>query len=197
MADGRGMIHAAQPNMQVDELMTRDVASCAPTDSLNIAAEIMWRRDCGCVPVVGKDLVPVGIVADRDACMGAYTRGQSLHAIQVQDVMAKPVLSCLPDDDLVTVERLMRDNQVRRLPVCDQAGKLVGIISLSDLARANSRKAPGGKRSRVTRSGDIADVLAALSEPRSHAMATVSFAPEPGEAESRPKSPIKRGHARR
>lgn len=157
----------------------------------------MWERDCGCVPVLDKDRVPVGIVTDRDVCMGAYTQGLSLHAMQVQSIMAKPVLSCLPDDDLVMAGKLMRDNKVHRLPVCDQAGKLVGIVSLSDLARANGRKASGGGTGRAVRSSEIAEVLAALSEPRAHSVSAVSFGPEPGEAEYPPKPPIKRGHARR
>ncbi len=82
--------------------MVREVGSCAPTDSLNVAARLMWERDCGCVPVVDRDNVVVGIVTDRDICMGAYTQGCSLHLIQVQDVMGTPVVCSEPDDDLIT-----------------------------------------------------------------------------------------------
>ncbi len=183
--------------MLVEELMTRDVAFCAPTDPLNITARIMWERDCGCVPVVEKDMIPVGIVTDRDACMAVYTQGLSFHFIQVQSAMGQPVVSCLPDDDLVTAERLMRDNKVRRLLVCDLAGRLVGVISLSDLARAKDRKALEGEKGPAVRSSEIAEVLAAVSQPRAHAIAAISFGPESGELEYQPGAPIKRGHARR
>jgi CBS-domain-containing membrane protein len=183
-------------SMEVDKLMTRDVAFCAPTDSLNIAARIMWERDCGCVPVVDKDMVPVGIVTDRDACMGAYTQGLSLHAIQVQTVMAKPALTCAPDDDLITAEKLMRDNKIRRLPVCDLAGRLVGIISLSDFAREAARERLGGK-GRVVQGTEVAEVLGAVSELRPHTAMSIPFSPEPGEVEYPRKPPVKRGHANR
>jgi len=85
--------------MKVRDLMAYEVAACRPTDSLNIAAHLMWEYDCGCVPVVDRENVVVGIVTDRDICMGAYTQGRSLHVISVQEVMGRPVISCEPDDD--------------------------------------------------------------------------------------------------
>jgi len=183
-------------NMKIWELMERDVASCARTDSLNIAARIMWERDCGCVPVVDRNNLVVGMVTDRDICMGAYTQGRSLHLIQVQDVMARPAVSCEPEDDLVTVESLMRDNKIRRLPVCDGDGKLVGMISLSDIAVESQRERRAG-RDRLIRSTEVADILGAVSQPRSHAVASIPFAPEAGEVEFTPKPPIKRGQTYR
>lgn len=176
--------------------MTRDVASCAATDSLNAAAKIMWERDCGCVPIVDRNMVLVGILTDRDVCMGAYTQGLNLHLIQVQTVMSGPVVSCLPDDDLITAEKLMRDNKIRRLPVCDSNGKPIGIISLSDLAREAEREQLGGK-GRAVRSSDLAEVLSAVSEPRPYAAMHIPFGPEAGEVEYPPKPPIKRGRANR
>jgi CBS-domain-containing membrane protein len=179
-------------DMKVWELMKREVASCAPSDSLNAAARIMWERDCGCVPVVDRNGRVVGIITDRDICMGAYTQGRTLHLIQVQDVMARPVVSCAPEDDLVTAEKLMRDNKVRRLPVCDSDGKLVGMISLSDIAleAERERRAGGG---RAIRSTEVAEILGAVSQPRPHALAPIPFAPEAGETEFAPKPPAKRG----
>jgi signal-transduction protein with cAMP-binding, CBS, and nucleotidyltransferase domain len=156
----------------------------------------MWDRDCGCVLVVDRSGVPVGIITDRDVCMGAYTQGLSLHAIQVQDVMSRPVVSCGPDDDLITAEKLMRDNKIRRLAVCDPDGKLVGIISLSDLA-LEAERARRGASKRLIRSSEIAEVLGAVSQPRSHAVTPIPFGPEPGEMEYPPSRPIKRGHGYR
>ena len=182
--------------MKVWELMEREVASCAPTDSLNVAARIMWERDCGCVPVVDRNNVVVGMITDRDICMGAYTQGRSLHLIQVQDAMGRPVVSCEPEDDLVTAEKLMRDNKIRRLPVCGADGKLVGVISLSDIAVEAERERRTGA-GRLIRSTEVAEVLGAVSKPRPHAVAPIPFAPEAGEAEFAPKPPGKRGQTHR
>ena len=182
--------------MKIWELMEREVASCAPTDSLNVAARIMWERDCGCVPVVDRNNTVVGMVTDRDICMGAYTQGRSLHLIQVQDVMARPVVSCELEDDLATVEKLMRDNKIRRVPVCDANRKLVGVVSLSDIAMESERERRAGK-DRLIRSTEVAEILGAVSQPRPYAAASTTFAPEAGEAEFMPKPPIKRGQTYR
>jgi predicted transcriptional regulator len=172
--------------------MASDVASCVPTDSLHIAAKVMWERDCGCVPVVDHSNVVVGIITDRDICMGAYTQGRSLHLIQVKDVMGSSVVSCEPDDDLITAEKLMRDNKVRRLPVCNVDGKLTGVISLSDIALEAERERHGGA-GRAIRSTEVAEILGAVSQPRAHALVSTPFAHEAGEAEFMPQPPPKRG----
>jgi CBS-domain-containing membrane protein len=182
--------------MRVKELMASEVVSCGPTDSLHLAAKLMWDRDCGSVPVVDHNNVVVGIVTDRDICMGAYTQGRSLHLIPVQDVMGASVVSCEPDDDLMTAEKLMRDNKVRRLPVCDADGKLTGVISLSDIALEAERERRIGS-GRAIRSTEVAEILGAVSEPRSHALVSTPFAPEAGETEFMPQPPPKRGQTYR
>jgi len=79
--------------MKAEKIMTREVASCRPDDTLNDAARIMWERDCGFVPVTAEDSGGrvVGIVTDRDLCMAAYTRGQRLADIRVGEVMSTGV----------------------------------------------------------------------------------------------------------
>jgi CBS-domain-containing membrane protein len=195
-SESYGMIHAVTTGMKVRDLMAHEVAACRPSDSANVAAHLMWERDCGCVPGVDRDNVVVGIVTDRDICMGAYTQGRSLHLIGVQDAMSRPVVSCEPDDDLITAEKLMRDNRVRRLPVCDADGKLMGVISLSDIAleAERERREDSG---RLIRSTEVAQILGAVSQTRAHAVVSIPFAPEPGEMEFTPKPPIKRGQAYR
>ena len=76
--------------MKVDLVMSKDVASCVPSETLNEAARIMWERDCGIVPVVesresGK---VVGVITDRDICIAAYTRGRPLAQIPIDEAMA-------------------------------------------------------------------------------------------------------------
>lgn len=152
--------------MNVEQIMTKDVATCYPDDTLNEAARLMWERDCGFVPVAepSPNRRLVGIVTDRDLCMAAYTRGRSLGEIRIGDVMSTGVRSCKPSDDLAAAETTMRDSQVHRLPVVDDADQLLGVISLADIAREAAREA-GSKRQEVT-VAEIGETLAAIRQPR-------------------------------
>jgi CBS domain-containing protein len=152
--------------MKVEQLMTKTVASCVPGDTLNEAARIMWERDCGVVPVVeaqGSQHV-IGMLTDRDICMAAYTKGQTLSQIQVRDAMSSGAQSCHPGQDVAEAERAMRDAQVHRLPVVDEADQLLGVISLADIAREAAREARF-KRQEVT-VAEVGETLAAISQPR-------------------------------
>lgn len=119
----------------IRELMTAATHRCYPTDQLSHAAQLMWENDCGCVVVVDHLDRVVGIVTDRDVCMGAYTQGKSLGEIPVSSVCATDVVTCRPEDTVDDVQRLMINHQVRRLPVVEEDGHLVGVLSLSDLAQ--------------------------------------------------------------
>ena len=119
--------------MKVADLMTRDVRACSIHESLNAAARIMWEHDCGCVPVVDGHGKLAGIVTDRDICMAAYTQGLPLEAIPVERVMSAQVVSCSRGDDLETAHRLMRTHEIHRILVADTRGRLIGILTLSDL----------------------------------------------------------------
>jgi CBS domain-containing protein len=121
--------------MNVEELMTRDVRTCAASDSLNDAARIMWEADCGCVPVVDADGTVVAMITDRDICMAAYTQGRRLMYMTVDSAASKNVVTIGKDESLRRAEELMRTAQVRRLPVIDSEGRIVGLLSLADLAR--------------------------------------------------------------
>jgi CBS domain-containing protein len=121
--------------MNVGELMTRDVGTCAASDSMNDAARIMWERDCGCVPVVDGDGKAIGMITDRDICMAAYTQGRRLMDMTVGSAASKHIVVIGENESLRRAEELMRHARVRRLPVVDAGGHMVGLISLSDLAR--------------------------------------------------------------
>ena len=120
--------------MKVQDVMVPDVQFCFPDDNLNRAAQIMWDHACGIVPVVDDARRVVGMISDRDVCMAAYTKGMRLDAIPVRDVMTKNLKTCAPDHDLSGAESIMSEGQVRRLPVVDAKGALLGILSLNDLA---------------------------------------------------------------
>jgi CBS domain-containing protein len=127
--------------MKVVELMVREVTACSPDDALNRAAQIMWENDCGCVPVVDRAARLVAMLTDRDICMAAYTSGRTLKDIRVSAAMSSEVFACRPDDELLDAQKMMREHQVRRIPVSDEQGRLVGILSLADIARAITSKA--------------------------------------------------------
>lgn len=153
--------------MKVEQLMTREVKVCTETDTLDRAAQLMWESDCGCIPVISAngDSGLVGVVTDRDIAMSAYTKGEKLRAVPIATAMAHKVIACHASDGISQAEAMMRDNQVRRLPVLDQNEHLVGILSLNDVAREAQREALGGKRAEVTGEG-VCETLASVCRPR-------------------------------
>lgn len=151
--------------MQVEKLMIRDVKSCGPQDHLNTAAQIMWDYACGCVPVLDENQRVVGMLTDRDVCMAAYTQGKPLHDIQVSTAMSHSVFFCSPSDDIVRAQKLLRENRIHRLPVIDAEGKLVGVLSLDDLALETERERKGIAKRELT-AAEIAETLAAVCHPR-------------------------------
>ena len=129
--------------MTVSELMTTPVCTCRNEDTLRVAAERMWDGDIGVVPVVNDEGRLTGILTDRDICMAAYLRGQTLEECRVDAVMRTDVAACHPDNSLEDVQEIMRTLQVRRLPVVDDEGRPVGMVSLNDLALAATRAENG------------------------------------------------------
>jgi len=148
--------------MHVHELMTHAPAVCTTTDHLTRAAQIMWERDCGSVPVLDEAGKLTGIVTDRDICMAAYTQGRALHEIPVSSVMSKVVYAVGPDATAADALDTMNRKAVRRLPVTDASGRLLGILSLADFTRVARESAA---RRAPTRDAVI-DALAAVSTPR-------------------------------
>jgi len=136
--------------VKVKELMVRDVRTCQADDDLNRPAQIMWETDCGTVPVVDAAGIVKGMITDRDICMAAYTKGRCLDAIHVRSTMAREIAACSPEDTLEAALATMRKARVRRLPVTERNGRLVGILSLNDLAREASREVESGGRNPIT-----------------------------------------------
>jgi CBS-domain-containing membrane protein len=121
----------------------------------------MWDHDCGAVPVVGEDAKVVGIVTDRDICMATWSRGRAPGHISVAEVMSKNVFCCRREDSILGAEALMRANQIRRLPVVDREQRLVGMLSLADIARA-SEAAPKLGLGRDASGDGLATTLAGI-----------------------------------
>ncbi|HEX7672291.1 MAG TPA: CBS domain-containing protein [Polyangiaceae bacterium] len=150
--------------MIVSQLMSRNITTCTPQDSLADAARKMWEQDIGCLPVLDAEGHVNGIVTDRDACMAAYTQGRPLSAISVDSAMARCVHSCRPTDRIEAVEAVMKAHQVRRVPVIDREGHLVGLVSMNDIARESADELM--RRSPDVRTGDLVSTLARICEPR-------------------------------
>lgn len=134
--------------MRVEQIMARPVQFCGPDDSLAHAAQLMWNHDCGCLPVVARDSGAgvAGMITDRDICMCALFQKGPLEDLRVSTAMARQVQVCRPSDDLLSAEKIMRAARIRRLPVVDDDGALVGMISLADLAQEALRERDASKR---------------------------------------------------
>ena len=156
--------------IRVEDIMSKHVFSCHPEDSLNRCAQIMWEHDCGCVPVVDHLSRLVGILTDRDVCMGAYTQGRSLHEVAASSVCSQQVYSCRGGDSLAHAEDLMTKHQIRRLPVIDDYRYLVGLISLSDIAR--HLQLVGSGKSNSIGPQNLALLVESVSRPRQPAHET-------------------------
>jgi CBS domain-containing protein len=149
--------------MQVKDLMTPSPSVCTLQDTTNEAARIMWERDCGAVPVVNDRGRVVGMITDRDICIAAYFQGEPLSQIRVADVMSRELSTVRPEDDVTRAEHVMREHQIRRLPVVADGQLLVGILSVGDLA-LRVPQASGTRQPAETQ--ELLQVFSAVSEPR-------------------------------
>jgi CBS-domain-containing membrane protein len=155
--------------MKINQVMTEQLQTCGPGDTLKMAAQAMWDRDVGCLPVCADDGRAVGVITDRDICMHACFQDKPLTELKVKDAMSQHAFCCSADDSLEKAEQIMRDAQVRRLPVVDGNQRVIGIVSLADLANEAARE-----RSMTTQEiteGEVGDVLSVICTPRARASA--------------------------
>lgn len=124
--------------MKIEALMTRDVVTCGEEATLDVPARLMWERNVGSIVVLDGDGKLAGMVTDRDVAMAAQTQGRRLGEISVDVAMSREVATCAPGDSPQELCLRMRDEKVRRLPVVDAERRVVGIVSLDDLARAGA-----------------------------------------------------------
>jgi CBS domain-containing protein len=121
--------------MKVKHVMTKDPSCCLPSDPAPRAAMIMRNENAGSVPVVEdtESRKIVGIVTDRDLCMGIVAEGREPKSVTVGQCMTTTVVTCSANDGVTKVTELMKDNQIRRVPVVDETGALQGIVAMADL----------------------------------------------------------------
>lgn len=119
--------------MQLKEVMTRDPECVAPDTTLQEAAQRMRDRDVGPLPVCENDRL-VGILTDRDISVRAVAEGRDPRATEVREAMTPGIDYCFEDEDVSEAARIMKAKQIRRLAVLNRDKRLVGIVSLGDLA---------------------------------------------------------------
>jgi CBS domain-containing protein len=122
--------------MKVSEIMTHEVETVSPNETLQDAAKMMASRDAGALPVGENDQL-IGMITDRDIAIRGIAKGKGPEA-KVRDVMTEEVKYCFDDQDVNEIARNMAEIQVRRLPVVNRSKRLVGIISLGDLSQTRA-----------------------------------------------------------
>ena len=145
--------------MKVSKCMTRDVQLATPTQSIRDAARMMLELDAGALPVQQDDRL-VGMITDRDIALRAVAAGKSPET-PIREVMSREVLYCFDDQELKDIARNMGEVKVRRLPVLNRDKRLVGIVSLGDVARNDDATNIGETVTRVSTPGGKHDQTAA------------------------------------
>jgi CBS-domain-containing membrane protein len=115
--------------------MTKDPTSCVASDTAQKAASIMRAEDAGIVPVIENEQSQkvIGVVTDRDLCMNVVAEGRDPRTVRAEECMTATVVTCSPNDAVEKTMELMKENQIRRVPVVDEGRKLLGIVSLADV----------------------------------------------------------------
>lgn len=150
--------------MQVQQIMSQPAIVCRSNESLNHAASLMWQHDIGAIPVVNDVGTFVGMITDRDICMAAHIEGRPIHEIPIVQSMSRAAIACAPEDRVKDAEKKMRGYQIRRLPVVGADGRIVGVLSLNDIAQEAARE--HGREHPDVKPNEVARTLAAICAPR-------------------------------
>ena len=135
--------------MQLNRIMTEYVEVIAPEMSIQEAAEQMRSLDVGVLPVCNGGRL-VGMLTDRDLAVRAVVDGRDPKSTTVEEIMTRQIAFCFEDQDIEEAERVMEKNQIRRLPVLDHDNRIVGIVSLGDLAIKDDENRAGVTLERVS-----------------------------------------------
>ena len=140
------------------DIMTTNPACCTPENSVEEAAQMMVKHDCGEIPVVESKDNPklIGVITDRDITCRVVAAGKNPSQTRVRDAMSSPPVTVKGEASIEDCCRLLEKNQIRRVPVVDQSGRCCGIVSQADIAKAAPTE-------------QTASVLKQVSEPSEHA----------------------------
>jgi CBS domain-containing protein len=128
--------------MKVKEMMHKGAEYVAPNAKLQVIAKKMRDYDVGSIPVCEGGKI-VGMVTDRDIAVRALANGKDVSKLEAKDVMSKDVVFCRDNEEAEDAIRIMEDNRIRRLPVLNDAKRLVGMVSLGDISHALSQELTG------------------------------------------------------
>ena len=120
--------------MKVKDCMCEDVCTIKPESTLRDVAKMMSEKHIGCMPVCDSNNCVCGIITDRDLVLRGIACNKDINNTKVSDIMTCNVCSCSETDDITNAETKMGQKQIRRLPVCDENNKIVGILTIGDLA---------------------------------------------------------------
>jgi len=122
--------------MKCRDVMTENPICCLPEDNVGQAARVMRRERVGSIPVVTDDLRKelIGVITDRDLAFKVVGESRDAIRTRVYDVMTRAVIACRDDDDVVSALLAMQEHQIRRVPVVDYSGRIVGVISEGDVS---------------------------------------------------------------
>jgi len=121
--------------MRVRDMMSKNVACCLPDTGLSDVARMMVDNDCGEIPVLNAAGTPIGVVTDRDITCRAVAEGRNPLLMVAGDCMTAPCVTVSPEISLEDCCQVLESNQIRRVPVVDEAGACCGIVSQADIAR--------------------------------------------------------------
>lgn len=140
--------------MHISEVMTKNVVVLPPSATLQEAARRMREADTGFIPVEENGRL-IGTVTDRDICVRGVADDRPASSTEIRSVLSETVVCCYDDEDHEAAANAMAEHKVRRLPVIDRQEKIVGVVSLGDLAvRAHAEKEVGEAMEKVAEPGD-------------------------------------------
>ncbi|HEX3280118.1 MAG TPA: CBS domain-containing protein [Pyrinomonadaceae bacterium] len=146
--------------MKVKEVMNPDPKTIWITESLADAARSMWQNDCGILPIIKDGRKVVGMITDRDICMGTAMMDTNPSSISVEQVMSGKVFTAEPDQDVEEALEMMKAHKVRRLPVVTAEGELAGILSMNDIVL----KAKGSNGKAQIKYADVVETYQAICQ---------------------------------
>lgn len=121
--------------MKVKECMCNQVFSCSPSTTVYDVAKLMQTNHVGCIPVCDNENCMVGLITDRDLVLRCIATNKDTKQTPVSDIMTTNVCTCKPDDDMTNAQSKMGSEQIRRLPVLDNNGQVVGILTMGNIAQ--------------------------------------------------------------
>ena len=119
--------------MKVKEVMMGTPYTCRRETNLAEAAELMWKGNCGFLPITGADNKVCGVITDRDICIALGTRNKLAGEVAVGEVTEGKLYSCSPEDEIHLALLTMQEGKVRRLPVIASDGSALGVLSMDDV----------------------------------------------------------------